>query len=136
MSSEDRYGEIFQIESARFGPSGVDLWFPASQMALMRERLKNELIDAEALENLRIELGIARWGSELSENVIPNEAMLDKRAISYTKGCYLGQEVISRIKSLGHVNRHLRGLLPAGDIVLKAGDKLYRRRRSLARRLD
>ena len=116
--------EIFQIESPRFGPSGVDLWFPASQMALMRQRLKNEPIDAEALENLRIELGIARWGSELSENVIPNEAMLDKRAISYTKGCYLGQEVISRIRSLGHVNRHLRGLLPAGDIVLKTGDKL------------
>jgi tRNA-modifying protein YgfZ len=116
--------EIFQIESARFGSSGFDLWFPASQTALMRQRLKDEPIDAEALENLRIEQGIARWGSELSENVIPNEAMLDKRAISYTKGCYLGQEVISRIKSLGHVNRHLRGLLPVGDIVLEAGDKL------------
>ena len=56
--------------------------------------------------------------------MIPNEAALDKRAISYTKGCYLGQEVISRIKSLGHVNRHLRGLLPVGDLVLEAGDKL------------
>ena len=116
--------EIFQIESSRFGPSGVDLWFPPSQTALVRERLKNEPIDAEELENLRIEQGIARWGSELSENVIPNEAALDKRAISYTKGCYLGQEVISRIKSLGHVNRHLRGLLPVDDIVLETGDKL------------
>jgi folate-binding protein YgfZ len=76
------------------------------------------------MENLRIEQGIARWGSELSENVIPNEAGLDKRAISYTKGCYLGQEVISRIKSLGHVNRHLRGFLPVDDIALEAGDKL------------
>ena len=56
--------------------------------------------------------------------MIPNEAALDKRAISYTKGCYLGQEVISRIKSLGHVNRQLRGLLPLGDIVLETGDKL------------
>jgi len=116
--------EIFQNESTRFGLPGVDLWFPASQTALVREKLKKEPIDAEALENLRIEQGIARWGSELSENVIPNEAGLDKRAISYTKGCYLGQEVISRIKSLGHVNRHLRGLQPVGDIVLEAGDKL------------
>jgi len=116
--------EIFQIESARFGPSGVDLWFPSGQTALVRKRLKNEPIDAEELENLRIEQGIARWGNELSENVIPNEAALDKRAISYTKGCYLGQEVISRIKSLGHVNRQLRGLLPLGDIVLETGDKL------------
>lgn len=116
--------DIFQVESTRFGPSGVDLWFPVRQTALIEERLKDEPLDAEALENLRIEQGIARWGSELSENVIPNEAALDKRAISYTKGCYLGQEVISRIKSLGHVNRHLRGLLPVGDIVLEAGDKL------------
>src|SRR5271166_2283079 len=116
--------EVFQIESARFGPSGVDLWFPASQTALIKEILKNEPIDAEAQENLRIEQGIARWGSELSENVIPNEAALDKRAISYTKGCYLGQEVISRIKSLGHVNRQLRGLLPVGEIALEARDKL------------
>jgi tRNA-modifying protein YgfZ len=123
VSSES--SEIFQIESDRFGSSGVDLWFPAGQTALMRQRLKDEPIGAEALENLRIEQGIARWGSELSENVIPNEAMLDQRAISYTKGCYLGQEVISRIKSLGHVNRHLRGLLPVGDIVLEAGDKLF-----------
>ena len=116
--------EIFQIESARFGPSGVDLWFPASQTALIKKILRNEPIDAEAQENLRIEQGLARWGSELSENVIPNEAALDKRAISYTKGCYLGQEVISRIKSLGHVNRQLRGLLPVGEIALEAGDKL------------
>ena len=52
--------EIFQIESARFGPSGVDLWFPSGQTALVRKRLKNEPIDAEELENLRIEQGIAR----------------------------------------------------------------------------
>jgi tRNA-modifying protein YgfZ len=114
--------EIFQ--SVRFGLPGLDLWFAASEADLIRERLQTEPIDAEALENLRIEQGIARWGTELSESVIPNEAGLDQRAISYTKGCYLGQEVISRIKSLGHVNRHLRGLLPAGDIVLEAGDKL------------
>ena len=116
--------EIFQNESTRFGLPGVDLWFPVSQTAVIRERLNQEPIGAEELENLRIERGIARWGSELSENVIPNEAALDERAISYRKGCYLGQEVISRIKSVGHVNRHLRGLLPAGDLVLETGDKL------------
>ena len=114
--------EIF--DCARFGLPGVDLWLPISQATSVREKLNQTPIDAEAMENLRIEQGIARWGSELSENVIPNEAGLDERAISYTKGCYLGQEVISRIKSLGHVNRHLRGLLPVGDLVLEAGDKL------------
>ncbi len=103
---------------------GVDLWFPVEQSALIRERLNQVPIDAEAVENLRIEQGIPRWGNELSESVLPNEAGLDKRAISYTKGCYLGQEVISRIKSLGHVNRQLRGLLPAGGVSLESGDKL------------
>jgi tRNA-modifying protein YgfZ len=61
----------------------------------------------------------------LSEDVIPIEAGLDQRAINYFKGCYLGQEVISRIKSVGHVNRHLRGFRPAPGIVLGIGDKLY-----------
>jgi len=81
-------------------------------------------LTSDVAENLRIERGIAAWGNELSENVIPNEADLQNRAISYTKGCYLGQEVISRIKSIGHVNRHLRGLVPAGDIFPERGDKL------------
>ena len=110
--------------STRFGQAGFDLWFPLGQAASVLERLNQHPLDAEALETLRIEQGVARWGTELSENVLPNEADLDKRAISYTKGCYLGQEVISRIKSLGHVNRHLRGLLPASDILVQVGDKL------------
>jgi folate-binding Fe-S cluster repair protein YgfZ len=57
--------------------------------------------------------------------VIPSEAGLDQRAINFFKGCYLGQEVISRIKSVGHVNRHLRGFRPASGVVLGIGDKLF-----------
>jgi tRNA-modifying protein YgfZ len=114
----------FQSESTRFAMPGVDLWFPVEQSAVIRERLNQVPIEVEAAENLRIEQGIPRWGNELSESVLPNEAGLDKRAISYTKGCYLGQEVISRIKSLGHVNRQLRGLLPSGGVSLESGDQL------------
>lgn len=116
--------DLFESKSNRFAMPGVDLWFPAQQAALIRQRLDQVPIDAAAAEDLRIEQGIPRWGSELSETVLPNEAGLDASAISYTKGCYLGQEVISRIKSLGHVNRHLRGLLPTGDVVPQGGDKL------------
>lgn len=68
-----------------------------------------------ALETLRIEAGRPRYGAELSEEIIPTEAFeetgLLARAISFTKGCYTGQEVIVRIAHRGHVNRHLRGLL-------------------------
>ena len=113
------------IASDRFGIPGIDFWFPANQAAVVQEKLRQSPIDSQAAENLRIEKGIARWGNELSEDVIPNEAGLDKRAINYTKGCYLGQEVISRIKSVGHVNRHLCGLIPGAGAALEIGDKLF-----------
>jgi folate-binding protein YgfZ len=121
----DLPSDVVQIVCNRFGVPGMDLWFPADQTAVVRERLQQSPIDPGAAENLRIELGIARWGSELSEDVIPTEAGLDQRAINFFKGCYLGQEVISRIKSVGHVNRHLRGFRPASGVVLGIGDKLF-----------
>ncbi len=111
--------------STRFGVRGIDLWFPVNQAASVLEQFKRLPVDSEAAENFRIEQGIARWGNELSEEVIPIEAGLEKHAINYTKGCYLGQEVISRIKSVGHVNRQLCGLLPDDGIVLQIGDKLF-----------
>ncbi len=55
----------------------------------------------------RIAKGIPKWGAELKEGMLPPEAGLDATDISYNKGCYIGQEVISRIKSAGKVNRHL-----------------------------
>jgi folate-binding protein YgfZ len=115
---------VFESESNRFASAGVDLWFPLSAKSSILETLKEAPLTSDVAENLRIERGIAKWGNELSEDVIPNEADLQDRAISYTKGCYLGQEVISRIKSIGRVNRRLRGLAPAGDIIPERGDKL------------
>jgi folate-binding protein YgfZ len=114
----------FESESNRFAYAGVDRWLPLAAKSAILKTLKEEPLAPDATENLRIERGIAAWGNELSENVIPNEAGLQDRAISYTKGCYLGQEVISRIKSVGHVNRHLRGLVPAGDVLPERGDTL------------
>ena len=67
-----------------------------------------ETVVADVLETLRVEHGIPRWGAELTANTLPPEAgphML--AAISYTKGCYVGQETIARLKSVGHVNRTL-----------------------------
>ena len=63
----------------------------------------------------RVELGIPRFGADMDENTLPPEAGIESRAVSYTKGCYIGQEVISRIKSVGHVNRHLAGLKFSGN---------------------
>lgn len=66
-------------------------------------------------ERERIEQGIPKWGAELTEGMLPPEAGLDATDISYHKGCYIGQEVISRIKSAGKVNRHLVKLKFDGD---------------------
>lgn len=73
----------------------------------------------DEFEVLRIEAGSPKWGAELSEDVIPLEAGLRQAAISETKGCYTGQEIIIRILHRGHVNRHLRGLL-LGDAPVPA----------------
>lgn len=74
---------------------------------------------AELLEAGRIEAGLPRWGAELDEAVLPNEAWLERTAISYTKGCYLGQETVARLRTYGHVNRHLVALLfPLGSSVV------------------
>jgi folate-binding protein YgfZ len=62
---------------------------------------------ANLSERERIVQGIPRWGSEITAGMLPPEAGLDVTDISYNKGCYIGQEVISRIKSAGKVNRHL-----------------------------
>jgi folate-binding protein YgfZ len=64
-----------------------------------------------AWEIARIEAGRPEWGIDMDESTIPQEANFDELdAISYTKGCYIGQEVVARVHFRGHVNRHLRGL--------------------------
>ena len=109
----------------RFGADGIDIIAPASE----RERLLTHLSASHVLlppalaESLRIEAGIPAWGAELDEDTLPPEAGLDKTAIDYHKGCYIGQEVISRIKSVGHVNRHLTGF--AAPEPLAAGMTLH-----------
>lgn len=81
-------------------------------------------ISPEMLEVLRIEAAIPRWGVDMDENTIPNEAGLEARAVNYDKGCYIGQETIARIKTYGHVNRYLVQLRLAGGPVPDCGTKI------------
>ncbi len=77
----------------------------------------------EALETLRIEAGTPVYSVDVDEHTIPLEANLEK-AISYEKGCYVGQETIARIKFRGHVNRTLTGFCINEDVVPKKGDRI------------
>lgn len=81
-------------------------------------------IDYEAYEIARIEAGEPKWGAELTEDVIPLEAGLRAAAISETKGCYTGQEIIIRILHRGHVNRHLRGVIASRGQPVNVGAEL------------
>jgi len=85
-------------------------------------------VDEAAVEVLRVEAGRPRYGVDLDDTVIPQEAGLNERAVSFTKGCYLGQETVARLHYRGKPNRHLRGLrmsAPAahGD-ELRVGEKV------------
>ncbi|MDQ3822469.1 MAG: hypothetical protein M3321_04425 [Actinomycetota bacterium] len=89
-------------------------------------------VDDDELERLRIEAGTPRWGREIDERVLPAEAGLVERAVSFSKGCYPGQEPIARLHYRGHVNRRLRvlevdGDPPAPDTEIKLGDKVVGR---------
>jgi folate-binding protein YgfZ len=74
-----------------------------------------------ASESLRLETGTPRWGHDVDATVLLPEIPLEG-LVSYTKGCYLGQEVVVRIRDRGHVNRHLRGLVVEGEHVPAPGD--------------
>jgi folate-binding protein YgfZ len=82
---------------------------------------------AELAECLRIESGRPRLGFELGDDVIPQEAGINERAVSFTKGCYVGQETVARLHYKGKPNRHLRGLRlsePAErGAVIRAGER-------------
>lgn len=111
------------------GGDGYDVIAPREMLG----RVWDALVDAGArpfghatLEVLRIEAGRPRWGAELDETVIPIEAGLQHRAISQTKGCYTGQEVIIRILHRGRVNWHLRGVKLGDAPAPASGLELFR----------
>ena len=75
-----------------------------------------EALEPDELERLRILAGTPRWGHELDDRVLPAEAGLEEHAISFTKGCYPGQEPVARLHHRGHPNRTLRVLeIPGGE---------------------
>ncbi len=106
-------------ESERFGVPGTDWWVPVGQTIEFPGGV--ELLDGDALESLRIANGVPAWGRELLEGMLPPEALLEETDISYHKGCYIGQEVISRIKSAGKVNKRLTKFVCDADVPVVAG---------------
>jgi len=114
------------VSVLRFAESGWDTWVHATQYRVSLQEMSSRwmLCDLKAAEVLRIEQGIPRWGCELTNDIIPIEANLEQRVIDYEKGCYIGQEVISRIKMSGQTNKRLCGLISLDDLPLQPDMKL------------
>lgn len=92
---------------------GIDVLADAAALAAVRLALVDGGaidVDPAAAEVLRVEAGLPRFGVDLDDSVIPQEAGLNARAVSFTKGCYVGQETVARLHYKGKPNRHLRGL--------------------------
>jgi tRNA-modifying protein YgfZ len=114
------------ISVRRFAEPGWDIRTEAARHDDVSQQLAStfDLVDSAAAEIMRIEQGIPRWGRELTDEIIPIEANLEERTVDYGKGCYIGQEVISRIKMSGQTNKRLRGLISLDQIPLQAGIRL------------
>jgi len=112
------------------GEEGYELWVEADSLVALWESMcrTGQTLGAlpagwEALETLRIEAGIPRYGADFGEDTLPLEAGL-LNALSFTKGCYLGQEIVERTRSRGHVNWKLVGLVLESAAAPAPGEKL------------
>jgi folate-binding protein YgfZ len=122
---------IAGIEALAVGTrDGIDLFCAAGD----RERLLAAVIEAgavevtpEAVEIVRVEAGVPRFGAEMDTGTMPAEAAIVDDAVSFTKGCYIGQETVARLHYKGKPNRHLRGLKLSGSAqpgaALRLGEK-------------
>jgi hypothetical protein len=132
---EDQYDNVTTeqmtvVRDDAFGVPGYDVYVPAADAAAMRARLVDAgavIASGETAETLRIEAGRPRFGVDMNTETIPLEAGLEDRAISFTKGCYVGQEVIIRVMHRGHgrVARRLVSIVLSSGAVPSRGDRIH-----------
>jgi folate-binding protein YgfZ len=119
------------VRDSDTGESGFDLIIPRAHLLTIAKSLTEigkpfgaAWVGENAHNVLRIEAGVPRYGIDFTEDNLLLEVGID-HAVSFTKGCYLGQEVVERIRSRGHVNKKLVGLLVAAREPLTAGDLVF-----------
>jgi folate-binding protein YgfZ len=139
LMTEPDLGDVVrtQLMRSRFAakveiePEEHESWLVLGGDEVLDERPPGEDASEEDVERWRIESRIPRWGSELDETILPAEAGLEETHISFSKGCYPGQEPIARQHYRGKVNRRLRVLDIEGDVA--AGDELTRDGKTVGR---
>jgi glycine cleavage system T protein len=111
------------------GMPGYDLLCPSEQAAALWQALNGAGAQAAGLQvyqTLRVEAGMPLYGVDIDDTNLPQEVGRTDQAVSFTKGCYIGQETVARIRTYGHVNRSLVGLKLSGDRPVAAGARLLR----------
>jgi folate-binding protein YgfZ len=130
LLTEPELGEVVRTElvrmrfaaKAEIEPEEHKSWLVLGGEEVLDDRPAGEEVGEEQLERWRIESGIPRWGREIDDRILPAEAGLDETHISFSKGCYPGQEPIARQRHRGKVNRKLRVLEIDGEA--EPGDAL------------
>jgi folate-binding protein YgfZ len=107
------------------GAPAFDVVGSEETVAAMTALIDAPVVDADAYERARIEAGMPRQGFDTDERTIPQEAGLELVAVSFTKGCFVGQELVCRIDSRGRVNRHLRRLRAAAGNLERGAPVAY-----------
>ncbi|MBM4262017.1 MAG: aminomethyl transferase family protein [Deltaproteobacteria bacterium] len=120
-------GLVCVVHADRYGAPGYDIIVQTAQLEKFAQTLTDRgapWVGEQAQNILRVENGLARYGVDFDEDNLLLEVGLDD-AVSFSKGCYLGQEVVERIRSRGHVNKKLCGLLLDGNTAAVSGDKIF-----------
>lgn len=118
---------ITVIRASHTAEDGFDLFVSADQAESLRDSLTSagaQALGADAWETLRVEAGLPLYGVDMDETNVVTEVNLED-AVSFTKGCYLGQEIIARIKYRGHVAKKLTGLILEDEASLDAGVRVF-----------
>ena len=123
LLTEPELGERVRAELLRFRfaakaeiePEEHESWVVLGGEEALDDRPAGDEVDEEELERWRVEAGVPRWGREIDDTILPAEAGLTETHVSFTKGCYPGQEPIARLHYRGKVNRRLRMLELEGE---------------------
>jgi|SRR5690242_18088662 len=135
LRKDSALGEVYLMNVARMGRCGFDLFVPTAALGAVADKLVGAVKAAggracgwQALEIARVEAGIPRFSADMDESNLAPETGIETRGISYAKGCYIGQEVIARIRTYGQVAKALSGLRLCGDIkaMPAKGDRLFK----------
>jgi folate-binding protein YgfZ len=118
---------VYELPARWSGVEAIDLVGHTEALDGIAERLLGAGAtewSEDDYEAARIQAGVPRQGLDLDERTIPQEAFLERDAVSFTKGCFLGQELVCRIDARGHVNRYLRSLTAVGGEDLPVGAEI------------